>query len=220
MRQLASWLAVLFLFLAVSVSFATRPESAPAHDTDSHAATTTGAAGDHGAGKHAAADPAAEEIHLGTFVVTVVIFVVLLIVLRFTAWKPIMKGLQDREHAIRDSIDAARKAKEDADRTTRELEAKMSEVQRQAAQQLAQAKTDAQKVADSIRAQAETESAALKERTLREIDAAKQQAVTEINSHAAELGTAVASKILQRSVTAEDQQKLVEESLHEMARKN
>lgn len=215
MRQLASWLAVLFLFLAVSVSFATRPESAPGHG----AAATTTAAG-HAAAGHAAADPAAEEIHLGTFVVTVVIFVVLLVILRFTAWKPIMKGLQDREHAIRASIEAAKKAKDDADRTTRELEAKMSEVQRQAAQQLAQAKADAQKVADSIRAQAETESAALKERTLREIDAAKQQAVTEINGHAAELGTAVARKILQRNVTAEDQQKLVEESLNEMAKKN
>ena len=52
---------------------------------------------------------------------------------------------------------------------------------------------------------AEAESAALKDRTLREIEAAKQQAVTEINNHAAELGTAVARKILQRNVTADDQ---------------
>jgi F-type H+-transporting ATPase subunit b len=96
----------------------------------------------------------------------------------------------------------------------------MADVQREASQALAQAKADAVKLADTIRAQAEAESAALKDRTLREIDAAKQQALTEINTHAADLGTAVARKILQRDVTVNDQQRLVDESLAELAKKN
>jgi F-type H+-transporting ATPase subunit b len=167
-----------------------------------------------------AANPVAEELHRGTFVVTILIFLILFLVLSKTAWKPIMIGLQNREQAIRDSIEAAKKAKEEADRTTKELEAKMAEAQRQAALQLQQAKADAQKVADTLRAQAEAESAAIKDRALREIDAAKRQAVAEINAHGAELGTAVARKILQRNVTADDQQRLVDESLAEMAAKN
>jgi len=165
-------------------------------------------------------DPVKEEIDVGTLLVTIAIFVCLLIVLRFTAWKPILSGLQSREAAIRDSVEAAKRAKEEAERTTKELEAKMAEVQRQAAQQLQQAKADAIKVADSIRQQAETDAAALKDRTLREIDGAKQQALTEINTHAAALGTAIASKILQRNVTVDDQQRLVDASLAELAKKN
>lgn len=165
-------------------------------------------------------DPVAEELHLGTFIATILIFLCLLAILGRTAWKPIMIGLKSREDAIRDSIEAAKKAREEAERTTRELETRMAEAQRQAASQLQQAKADALKIADTIRAQAEAEGAALKDRTLREIDAAKQQAVSEINAHAAELGTAVARKILQRNVTADDQQRLVEESLTEMARNN
>lgn len=156
----------------------------------------------------------------GTAFFTVLIFVTLLVILRVTAWKPILGGLKDRERAIRDSIEAANKAKAEAERTTRDLEARMAEVQRQGAAQLQQAKADAQKVADTIRSQAEADSNALKDRTLREIDAAKQQAVAEINTHAAELGTAVARKILQRNVTVDDQQRLVEQSLAEMAKKN
>jgi F-type H+-transporting ATPase subunit b len=170
--------------------------------------------------KAEAPNPVAEELHRGTFVVTILIFLILFLVLSKTAWKPIMIGLQNREHAIRDSIEAAKKAKEDADRTTKELETKMADSQRQAALQLQQAKADAQKIADAMRTQAEADALALKDRTLREIDAAKQQAVAEINSHAAELGTAVARKILQRNVTADDQQRLVDESLAEMAAKN
>ncbi|MGN6370521.1 MAG: F0F1 ATP synthase subunit B [Phycisphaerae bacterium] len=169
---------------------------------------------------HPAADAIHEELDMWTLLTTIAIFVVLLAVLSATAWKPILGGLKAREAAIRDSVEAAARAKADAERTTRELEEKMAEVQRQSAQQLQQAKADAQKVADTIRQQAEVESAALKDRTLREIDGAKQQALAEINAHAAMLGTAVASKILKRSVTADDQQRLVEESLAELAKKN
>lgn len=175
-----------------------------------------------GAGPEEGGDAASQLTHLdaGSMIATILIFVCLVLVLRATAWKPILGGLKSREQAIRDSIEAAQRAKADAERTTKDLESKMDQVQRQAAAQLQQAKSDAQKIADTIRSQAESESAALKDRTLREIDAAKQQAVSEINSHAAELGTAVARKILQRNVTAEDQQRLVEESLAELAKKN
>jgi F-type H+-transporting ATPase subunit b len=209
MRQVATWMACTVLLTAGSLAMAEAPPMPARSEPSAVIARTL-----------AEADPVAEELHLGTFVATILIFLCLLAILGRTAWKPIMSGLQNREEAIRNSIQAAQKAKEDADRTTKELEAKMAEVQRQGAAQLQQAKADALKIADTIRAQAEAESAAMKDRTLREIDAAKQQAVAEINAHAAELGTAVASKILQRSVTVDDQQRLVDESLAEMARKN
>ena len=104
----------------------------------------------------------------GTAIVTLIIFIGLVLVLSKTAWKPIMTGLKSREVAIRESIEAAERAKADAERTTKELEAKMAEAQRQGATALAQAKADAVKLADTIRTQAETEAAALKDRALRE----------------------------------------------------
>src|SRR5271154_2040164 len=52
-------------------------------------------------------DPINEELDVGTLLVTIAIFVCLFVVLRFTAWKPILTGLQSREKAIRDSIEAA-----------------------------------------------------------------------------------------------------------------
>jgi len=177
-------------------------------------------AGVHAARVLAETDPMAEELNIGNLVVTIIIFVGLFVVVSKAGWKPIMAGLKGREQAIRESIEAAAKAKADAEKSTRELEARIAEAQRSAAQQLAQAKADAMKVAETIRQQAESESAALKDRTVREIDAAKQQALAEINSHAAELGTSVARKILQRDVTSDDQQRLVEESLAELAKKN
>jgi F-type H+-transporting ATPase subunit b len=195
------------------------PAAAPA---GAKAAPEAAVAVEHASTGEPPLDPVKSETEgaMGTLLVTVVIFVCLFLVLRKTAWKPIMDGLKSREQAIRDSIEAAKRAKEEAEKTMRELEARMAEAQRQSAQQLQQAKADALKVAESIRAQAEAEATALKDRTLRDIDAAKQQAVAEINTHAAELGTAVARKILKRNVTVEDQQRLVDESLAELAKSN
>jgi F-type H+-transporting ATPase subunit b len=219
MRKLAFWITCAVALFLGSLSYGvtpTRPEpSAPTATT--HAASATG---EDAAGAHAAANPVDEELHRGTFAATILIFLCLVVVLGRTAWKPILMALQNRENTIRESIEAAKKAKEAADVTTKELEAKMAEVQRQAALQLQQARADAAKVADAMRAQAEAESAAIKDRTLREINSAKLQAVAEINSHAAELGTSIARKILQRNVTPDDQQRLVDESLAEMAKKN
>ena len=192
---------------------------APANPPATRAPAAT-AAVESAKSEHATANPVDEELNRGTFAATILIFFCLFLVLGRTAWKPILMGLQNREQAIRDSIEAAKKAKEAAEVSTKELEAKMAEVQRQAAVQLLQAKADAVKMVDAMRAQAEAESAAIKDRTLREINAAKLQAVAEINTHAAELGTSIARKILQRNVTPDDQQRLVDESLSEMAKKN
>jgi F-type H+-transporting ATPase subunit b len=214
-------MAGLSVLLLAGAAMAAAPAPAAGAPEPARLERIEGAPAGHAEGGEAAGPVAREtEGALGTMIVTVLIFVCLFFAVTKMAWNPILNGLRSREKAIRDSIEAAQRAKTEADKTTRELETRMAEAQRQAAQQLQQAKADAQKVADTIRTQAETESAALKDRTLREIDAAKQQALAEINSHAAELGTAVARKILQRSVTVEDQQRLVEESLAQLARKN
>jgi len=152
-------------------------------------------------------------------VATICIFVTLVVVLRFTAWKPILQGLKSREDAIREGIEAASRAKSEAVKAGEEMETKIAQVQQEGAKQIAQAKVDAVKVAEAIKAQAETEATALKDRTVRDIEAAKQQALAEINGYAAELGTAIARKILQRDVQVTDQQRLVDEALGELAAK-
>jgi F0F1-type ATP synthase membrane subunit b/b' len=57
-------------------------------------------------------------------------------------------------------------------------------------------------------------------RATSDIEAAKSAAVAEIHSEAATLAAAMAGKILRREITPKDQQKLVEESLSELGRRN
>jgi F-type H+-transporting ATPase subunit b len=179
-------------------------------------AAEPGAAGGH------AAEAGDSELHVlpdvPELVITIIIFGVLLLILRGAAWKPILEGLQNRENAIREGVEAAARARADAERTTRELEQKLAAAQAAAALQIQQAKADAQKLAEGIRSQAEAEATSLKDRALRDIEAAKQQAVAQINGHAADLATAIARKILQRNITVEDQDRLVSQSLEEIGK--
>ena len=156
-----------------------------------------------------------ETKNVSSYVFTAVVFVALLIVLRMTAWKPISRGSRTgngrsargwkrRPGRGGGGEDDAGLGGEDCGGTA------------DGGSGLAQAKVDAQKLADSIRAQAEAESVTLKERATRDIEAAKEQAIAEINGHAAEIGTAVARKILQREVRVDDQQRLVDESLAQL----
>lgn len=194
--------------------------AAPAVPTTGTAVVVTTAPGKVVVTEEPKEDPLKAQLDLGTLLVTIAIFVCLFIVLKSTAWKPILAGLKSREDAIRDSIEGAKKAKAETEKVTKELQDKIATVQRQALAELTQVKADALKLGETVRQQAEADAAALKERTLREIEAAKQQALNEINTKVVALGTAIAGKILQRNVTVDDQQRLVDESLGELAKKN
>lgn len=184
-------------------------------------AEATGTAAEHAtAGAHGQRDLVSQFIDVGTAVVTAVVFLTVLLVLRFTAWKPIGAALKHREDSIRDSLAAAQAAREQALETGKELEAKIAEAQKAAGEEIRRAREDAQRLADNIRKTAEAEANALRDRTVKEIDAARVQAISDVNAHAADLALSIARKILQRQVTAEDHQKLVQESLAELAKRN
>jgi F-type H+-transporting ATPase subunit b len=153
----------------------------------------------------------------GMALATFVIFVVLLIILGRLAWPPLIAGLKRREDAIRESIQAAADAQAEVERTRKMLEEKIAEVQLQAAAQLQQAKSDALKAAEKIQQNAESESRALKDQALRDIAAARQQALEQIAELAANVSIKVAARILEREITPSDQQRLVTESIEELS---
>ncbi len=157
-------------------------------------------------------------IQVGMALITLIIFILLITLLGKFAWRPLITGLKRREDAIRESIRAAAEAEAQVEQTRKNLEEKIAEVQRQASMQLQQAKADAAKAAELIRQHAEAESRAIKDQAIRDIQSAKQQALSEIAEQSVELSLRMAGKILARNLTVEDQHRLVEETVSELAR--
>ncbi len=153
-------------------------------------------------------------------ITSVVVFLIFFGVLRATVWPKITKGLDDRDDKIRREIKSAEEAREQAKAAQTEFEQSLITARQEASDMIAKAKADAKVAGDEMRTRNEAELSEMKGRATRDIEAAKHSAITELHAEAAALAASIAGKILQREISAEDQQRLVDESLRELGHLN
>ena len=211
-------LTALALPLCLVLGFAAAPAlSQEGHRTDTPAVVEGDAAhSDEVSGDSSLfAKPGPKEI--ATSLITLVIFAALVAVLGKYAWGPISKSLETREQKIRDDIEAAERARSQADASRREYEQQMGGAEQRVRDLMAQAQADGQQLATRIKMQAQEEAEEIKERAMRDIEQSRREAVEQVRTEAATLATAVAEKILRREVNHDDQQRLIDESLSEFA---
>ena len=169
-------------------------------------------------GEHEGHKPSLLDWDLGSAFWTIIVFVVLLTILRFTAWKPILENLQKREAFIRDSLETAKRERESAERALAEHTEKMNKAREEATAIVDEGRRDAEEVRKRIHAEAKKEGDAMVARARREIEIARDQAVKELYDHTVTLATAVAGKIVQKELTPGDHRLLVDQSLAEIGR--
>lgn len=157
------------------------------------------------------------DINWLSMVTTIVVFMIFFAVAATMVWPKILKGLDDREQKIREEIESAEAARADAAESLARQEAVLAEARNDAKAMRDRTKADAEAHAAQLRAKAETELELLRSQAHREIEAAREAAIQDLSGHAAELATAVARRIIERELTASDQQDLVDNSLKEMA---
>ena len=167
---------------------------------------------DHGLGHgHPSTDPAEVKSDLAIF--SAIVFLLLVVILRKFAWKPISEGLEKRENHIAHEIHAAEKANADAKLLLAEYQKKLDEAQAQVRAIVEEARRDAEQTQQDIIAKAKAEAAAETARGKREIDTAKDQAMRELAQVAADQALALAGKLLQQQIKPADHARLIEESL-------
>jgi F-type H+-transporting ATPase subunit b len=151
------------------------------------------------------------------YITALVVFLIAVSILRVLVWPKITAAFDAREQKILGEIEAAERSRAEAEAAKAKFEKELAAAREEAGRLVAQAKADAQRLADDLRARSEAELQDRLNKATAEIDGAKRAAVSEIHARAADLATAVASKILQRQIGDADQQRLVEESLRELA---
>lgn len=203
----------LFILLAAALALAWLAGPARAQDHAEPAA--------HGEPAHAAGHEAVgvmPTIKQGLVVATasIVVFGIVFGVLATTVWPKIVKGLNDREAKIREEIESAERARQQAKDALAQYEKSLAEARSEAQKMLEATKAQQQALAAELKAKADVELTAMKERARRDIESAKRAAISEIYAEATSLATKIAGKILQREVKPSDQQRLVEESVREL----
>ena len=85
---------------------------------------------------------------------TLVTFVILLVVLRLVAWKPLLGAVEERERRIQGNIDEARQQRNEAETLLAEHRKLMDDVRRQTAEIVTQGQKDAARLVDEAQGKA------------------------------------------------------------------
>lgn len=153
---------------------------------------------------------------LGNAIWTLVIFGVLVLVLGKFAWGPILRTLQKREQFIRDSLEQARKDREEAAATLEEYTEKLQRCGDEAKALLSQGRREAEAARKQMLVEARQEANGVIDRARREIGLARDQAVKDLYDQAASLATKAAAMIVKRELRPEDHWELIQESLGQL----
>jgi F-type H+-transporting ATPase subunit b len=153
---------------------------------------------------------------LDLFIWTMVVFLLLLFILSKFAWKPMLEALRKREETIRGAVEEAKHARAETERVRNEFQAEMNKAYAEIPKMMDEARRDAQVLADEMRAKAVADVQTERQRLRREIETARDQALKELQDHAANLATLISAKALKRAVSADDHRRLVDEALVEL----
>ena len=164
--------------------------------------------------------PALLHWDLGSAFWSIVVFVLLLTVLRVTAWRPIMEGLQKREQFIRESLESAKREREEAERVKAKYTERLNKAREEATAIVDEGRRDAEEVRKRIHVEAKQEADAMVDRAGKEISLARDQAVKDLYDQTVVLATTVAGKIIRKELSVGDHRALIDESLAEIGRLN
>jgi F-type H+-transporting ATPase subunit b len=156
------------------------------------------------------------KIDPGLIIWTVVTFLVLLAVLRWKAWGPIVTALEKRERTIKDSIDAAKKEREEAQRLVAEHRQTIDQARKETARMIEQGRKDAELARAEMLEKSRHEAHEIVEQGRRQIERETRAAVQELRSEAANLAVLAAGRIVKVSLDEPAQKRIVDECLRDI----
>jgi F-type H+-transporting ATPase subunit b len=152
----------------------------------------------------------------GLFVWTILTFLILVALLSRFAWRPLLQALERRQATIAQSLEDAQRARQELERLHRESAQIMAQARAEAESILARSRSDAEALREELKQKARTEAAAIVKNAERQIQLETARAVQQIRHEAVDLSVAIASKILRRQVTREDNEALIQEALKQV----
>ncbi len=153
---------------------------------------------------------------VGLMIWTLVLFGLSMVILWKLAFPRISQALDRRQRAIEDSIDAAERTRQEADQLLAEYRERLREARQQADQIVERARKAAETHERDAQAEAQTRREQLMEQTRRDIETETRRAIQEIRREVADLTVMATEKVTRKTLSEDDQRRLVEEALGEL----
>jgi len=152
----------------------------------------------------------------GLFIWTIITFLVLLYLLKRFAWSPLLKALDERQETIRKSLDDAEQATQELQRMQQKSAQIIAEAHGEAQSIVAKSRAAAETVREDLKRKAKEEAGALVRGAQRQIQLETARAIQQIRHEVVDLSLTVASKLIKKNLTQEDNDTLIQDSLSQI----
>ncbi|MFD1036853.1 F0F1 ATP synthase subunit B [Virgibacillus byunsanensis] len=155
-------------------------------------------------------------LHVGDMLMQLFFFVILLVLLRKFAWGPVIGMMQKREEYVAGEIEAAEKSRAEAEKASKEATEQLKQTKQEAQQIIEDAKSAGSNQEKSIIENAHQEADRIKQSAQEEIRNEKEKALQALQDKVASLSVLIASKVIEKEISAQDQEDLINDYIKEV----
>ena len=161
-------------------------------------------------------DKLINDFSFGLFFWQIILFVVLLLLLRKFAWKPILNAVNEREEGIKNALAEADKARQEMQNINADNERILKEARSERDGMLKEARDIKNNLIEEAKEEAKIQANKLIEQAKTSIQSEKLAAIADLKNQVAELSINIAEKVVKEELSNKGKQlKLVEQMLKE-----
>ena len=157
------------------------------------------------------------EINSGLILWTILTFVIVLVILKSAAWKPLLAALAAREESIRASLREAADARGEAAKLLEENRRQLAQAEVQSQRIIREGRDMGERLKAELLEKANATSLHMIEQAKEEIRREKDAALIQLRAEAGELVSAAAGKILDANLDTPKQRQLADAAIREIA---
>ena len=162
-------------------------------------------------------DKLMDEFSIGLFAWQTILFILLILLLRKFAWKPILNAVNEREDGIKNALAEADKARQEM----LNIKADNDKILKEARAERDSLLKDAREIKENMIAEAKKEAQAIADKSIEQTKIAleneKAAAMTDIKNQMGELSVSIAEKVVKGELADKDKQlQLIEQLLNDV----
>ena len=143
-------------------------------------------------------------------------FLILLVILRMVAYKPVLAMLERRRQEISDGLAAADKVRVQAEEERAKFESELAAAQHSSQEEASRIAKSTEEMRAKILADAREEAEEIKAKAQADIEAERQAMQAEVQRQVADLTVALTRKVVSQSINEAQHRELVDKFLAEM----
>ena len=145
-------------------------------------------------------------------------FLIVLAALMKFAFPALKKGLKQREDTIRDELESAARAREEAEAEAAQYRAQIGDARSEANTILEDARADGERIRREMLERAEAEAAETRQRAQEDIRLAQERAMSDLRSQVTDLSIDLAEKVVEQNLDRETQVALIDRYIDDVGR--